>query len=1803
MENLGEESKISTIANSEQYIARKKLFKAYKEKAIKLNSRSSVIRCSASTLKKNVLDAKVFASDFQNIWIKWLLDTSSNPLVIDDSSFDMDFDKNIKKLESQMIYITDEYAILTNNDMLDVDETRKNLENYKIKLLNDGNTEDDADIEVEDKLEKLIDENKRRDYIIKSIQEEESKKDKELKKQIKRFEYIDKRSSETQKQSGTYTLYAGYKFISGQLDKVTVNAPLFFIPIIISKSGRSKKEIVLKHNTTRPIILNKPLLIMIEALTNTKVKSYNLDIDSIIKSDSIADEVFENTQFIKEINKDTLQKIEEIYNGNLNLTLYNASCIGIFNVSTSIYDDYSKLEERTPNKLIDKLIYGTGDNSSIYEIKHSKNDIKYKTQDLCLISPLDSSQECAVYMASKSNGLVIYGPPGTGKSQVITNIVADALSKNKKILLVSEKKTALDVVHNRLARLNKYAMLLADSGDIESFKNKLNITKSTYLNDYNNNLSERIQLSNEIEENLQKLDMIYSGITNKIGKTDKSLSQLFKEFNSSDYIDNIASEIYTKFKEILEISYENLRYKLSKINNEILDNFELSQLDISKLLASKTMMDIKIIISNIKEYKSNIDKLNGRELKQLQDKLNMTSMHKELWDSIIKNCYIDSDLIIDESQEDNNEYNGIEDDIKIAHKLLQEVEKLRTLKINLTNGIEIKTKQELNDRIDNIYKSHFKDEYNNLEQNNNQLDVITDICNKINSTYNINIKDSETEYSNKDVEYNIELVKICIEKINKIQKEFSINNHDRIETYFDKLSTQLYAKYKDILYNIDSTLASGYDNSVYVHPFEMTMNNIIDIVNNVDDYKFKPKKLFRNFNVENKEQYIKLKSAKYIIENKLNQELEELKNDINLILNSTKNILLKQNAIICINDLYQSAYYIKAYLNIKIDGIKADINDKTTKLYNQLEKSIDEFNNQDKIKDIYISNISELLKCDKKNIIGSINFIYNKLSLEKNNLENEIDEVNKLIYNIEPFKNSEIYKYIDDIDKIDKIATHIDTIINITKLDSIDKSLIRLMNKYSKDDILKGYMCANIYMYKSNELDSAISNYEDLVKDTIIKEKDKVQFTISDTDRIANDYMIDHISKQNLTFQGLDKEISKKRKVKTIRELVGNYFELLRTLYPIWMLTPEVVSDILPLQEDLFDIVIFDEASQMYLEKAIPSLYRAKNAIVAGDDKQLRPSNFFETGYITDETEDILDETTGKNSSLLDQAKLTFSSVSLMFHYRAKYAELIQFSNYAYYNSLLKLAPNVIKDSHGKTPIVFENVYGIHEKGTNEAEAIRIAEIVKEILLNTNYTIGIITLNSQQKELIDSLLDEYAAEDKDKRFVALLSQERNRVENNEDVGLFVKSIEEVQGDERDVIIISVDRGYDKNGKLHTSLGPIALEGGENRLNVAISRAKCMEYVITSLEPEDFSVEKSKNNGPKLFKDFLKYARAVSRGDKEQTDAIIYSGQSVNKATKFESPFEEQVYVELTKLGWYVETQVGVRGYRIDLAVYDKDKGKYLAGIECDGATYHSSKSARERDISRQRFLESRGWNILRIWSRDWWKNSVDEINRINQALVNIRDMEEIEDKEEARQIVNRIQVNDSDDTSEDDSDELVETNITHESIIEVEHNTKYKYNAIHKSNNNIDNTNCTIIDIMDAKTEQIQGYKIKGIRIGNKTKELKSWHMVLAECLNEAIRLKGLNWVKVEPTCSKFISNNKSDFKKPVIVNEQLDIWMESKKGSVNLVNNAKAVLKSLENMDISVQLLIDDTELSSKSEDKKSLRGAIAVETLRNFI
>jgi very-short-patch-repair endonuclease len=409
-------------------------------------------------------------------------------------------------------------------------------------------------------------------------------------------------------------------------------------------------------------------------------------------------------------------------------------------------------------------------------------------------------------------------------------------------------------------------------------------------------------------------------------------------------------------------------------------------------------------------------------------------------------------------------------------------------------------------------------------------------------------------------------------------------------------------------------------------------------------------------------------------------------------------------------------------------------------------------------------------------------------------------------------------------------------------------------------------------------------------------------------------------------------------------------------------------------------VVIFDEASQITTWDAIGAIARARQTIIVGDPKQLPPTNFF--GRNEDDDEDIADHEKDLES-ILDEAKAAGIPVrDLRWHYRSRSESLIAFSNHHYYQNRLVTFPSPAVEDRAvhlrKVP------HGVYDRGKSRTNKIEAEAVVKEAVARMKAwlklpekerpTLGVITFNAQQQSLILDRLD--AARRDDPELEWFFAEER--VEP-----AIVKNLENVQGDERDVMLFSITFWKDAAGKLTMDFGALNRDGGERRLNVAVTRARQELIVFSGFTADQIDPSRTKALAVQHLKTFLDYAE---RG------VIALPAQDIGSVGSFDSPFEEAVAGQLEQRGWMIVPQVGISGFRIDLGIRHPDlAGAYLAGVECDGATYHESATARDRDKVREQVLRGLGWNILRVWSTDWWFDAAGCAERLHAGLESLLD--------------------------------------------------------------------------------------------------------------------------------------------------------------------------------------------------------------------
>lgn len=474
---------------------------------------------------------------------------------------------------------------------------------------------------------------------------------------------------------------------------------------------------------------------------------------------------------------------------------------------------------------------------------------------------------------------------------------------------------------------------------------------------------------------------------------------------------------------------------------------------------------------------------------------------------------------------------------------------------------------------------------------------------------------------------------------------------------------------------------------------------------------------------------------------------------------------------------------------------------------------------------------------------------------------------------------------------------------------------------------------------------------------------------------------------------------------------------------PVWLANPETVSQIFPLQQGLFDMVIFDEASQLPVENALPAMYRANRIVISGDEKQLPPTRFFSSGFDDDSDDEFNPDGDGDDPEVVADAVnaaetrrqvkdcgdlLVLASaaglthVSLDIHYRSRFRPLIAHSNAAFYQNKLSVPVlHPAEEIRRTRPLQVEVINGTYANQSNRDEAVALIAFLENLWCGPNAaeadalpTIGVVTFNKTQADLIEDLLDRFTQANP--QFQQVLERERQRRSQGEDCGFFVKNLENVQGDERDWILFSTTFGREESGRFMRRFGALGLKGGERRLNVATSRARDKVVIFSSMPIEEISDAHRQRKTPQRPRDFLQsyllYASAISEGHVDEAESLLNRLHSPNSsrlaagARHSQRYFVHCVAAYLRKKGFEVDVPAAGDAFAFDLALRNPSTGLFALGIECDPPRHPDLAHARDREIWRPRVLESSLPNVHRAWSRLWLTEPAREQRRLSDAV-------------------------------------------------------------------------------------------------------------------------------------------------------------------------------------------------------------------------
>ncbi|MFT3771071.1 MAG: AAA domain-containing protein [Minicystis sp.] len=490
-------------------------------------------------------------------------------------------------------------------------------------------------------------------------------------------------------------------------------------------------------------------------------------------------------------------------------------------------------------------------------------------------------------------------------------------------------------------------------------------------------------------------------------------------------------------------------------------------------------------------------------------------------------------------------------------------------------------------------------------------------------------------------------------------------------------------------------------------------------------------------------------------------------------------------------------------------------------------------------------------------------------------------------------------------------------------------------------------------------------------------------------------------AKRGVGLRKLAAECGKKRNRPTLRQLVDRYWSAgLALARPVWFCSPEAVSALFPLSPDLFDIVVADEASQCPVEAALPALARARRAIVAGDDQQMPPSHFFRAAVADADEDDDEEESVLASASILGLARVALPGLVLRWHYRSRHEELVAFSNAAFYAGRLITAPRADARAAGCEGLHWEKVDGLWVDQTNPVEADRVAALVARLLAGDDPpSIGVVAFNRKQAELIERRLDARAAENA--AFRRLWERDRARPAVDQ---LFVRNLENVQGDERDVILLST--GYaptTRGGRVQARFGPVGTQGGERRLNVAMTRARLGVWVVSSIDPADLDVSGTKNVGPKLLQAYLAFVHAHARADPARRDAdpevarllalaaelggargVTAASRGPAGHSRVGDRVRDELAGALEARGLRTGRSVGLGHRRLDLAVGRPGEEAWRVGVDC--TQFLRDADALSRDVYTPRFWQRLGWRVVRVTPGMWHERAGEVVASITRMV-------------------------------------------------------------------------------------------------------------------------------------------------------------------------------------------------------------------------
>lgn len=1253
---------------------------------------------------------------------------------------------------------------------------------------------------------------------------------------------------------GSKDLYVGWPFIRGKFsDGTMVRCPLIFFPVTLSQD-ENDWNISLRKDVN--ITFNKSFLLGYSYYNEIKIEEEFLEqtLDDLEKDSTtfrtaiykILKESPVDLNFNQETFIDELKSFKEYKKTDFDkkkqsgvIKLHPEAVLGIFPQAGSyLVPDYQHLLEEDRYDDIEDFFASRSREEDLNTEKHSPEYFhflnKVKEEDTFTPFKLDAYQENAIKAIKRGNSLVIQGPPGTGKSQLICNLISDFIARGKRVLVVCQKRAALDVVHERLT-----------SSDISDF--------TALVHDFKN---DRKSIFGQINNQIERL------YDYRIKNGSLDAIQLERKFlQSSRTIDQVTEEL-EEFKEILF--------------DETEAGFSVKEMYLNS--------DRTAPVINLKQEYRNFP---YDQISAFENKLKYFYAYEKKFN---KEGY---------TWRNRKRFTGYGmEDLNMMKDILREIpvyqeEISKKIEILLGSGMELKVAEKIYEGRENLKEMlrHLKD------------DVTFSLFQHVVKTRDI------TPESMPDLLWLSTMRRTLMGCFEEPGPEISLEASE-LGLFQGALRRKMRAR-RNIFANLKWLMFSK--DKAWIKKV-LTSNSLR---RKGKDYRSLEKMVDYRLNLEHN--ITKVKSTKWL------RDVPDfyLKDVFDKWFSSEKSAATAY----LIFDHYRN---FKEYFNTS-QLTRDQFFEKVNQLYEvviDIPSKMDQWRTY--LRDARIEMILSDSRLNEK-MVSSLNDDFDALC-DFDNLKDELTEpersvINKLLDSQDFNSESEL---IDDFNNSIRIAwiDHIET----------KYPILRSINSLKFDRMLL-------------DLQSAVKEKLKISKDIALLKARERTYENVEFNRLNN----------MITYRDLAHQVTKKRQIWPIRKLMQHYDREIFDLIPCWMASPEAVSAIFPM-EKIFDLVIFDEASQCFSEQGIPAMYRGKQIVITGDKMQLSPFDLYKVRWGEESSED--EDPSLEIDSLLDLASQYLMQVQLRGHYRSQSLDLIEFSNQHFYNGNLTLLPDKNILDEGKPAIDYIKVDGKWIGQINEIEAIKVVDVVEELIKEKpEKSIGIVSFNARQQDYIMDMLELKVIE------AGMVIPDN----------LFVKNIENVQGDERDIIIFSIGYAPDDKGKMNHHFGSLNIQKGENRLNVAITRAREKVIIVSSILPQQLKVEETKNEGPKLLKKYLQYAIDVSNGNfmpvlKENKEHRI---DWYLKNKLMEMKFEQGVDFSLKEEMPFADLTV-TSGKR------------YLGLIITDDDRYRQSISVKDMHVYTPFTLSVKNWKFVGIQSREYWHDK----EAIKERLLRFSPMEE-----------------------------------------------------------------------------------------------------------------------------------------------------------------------------------------------------------------